>query len=82
MKTTDILRDIMKRKEVKPSELAYMLGIKNNTLSERMTQKNMSILKLGEMLRAMGYKITIVPRNTRIPEDGYEVEFGDEEPKA
>ena len=78
MKATDIIRDIMKKKEVKPSMLADRLKIKNNTLSERMTQKNLSVLKLSEMLRVMDYKILIVPRNSRLPEDGYELTVDDE----
>lgn len=73
MKATDIIRDIMEKKEVKPSMLADRLKIKNNTLSERMTQKNLSVLKLSEMLRAMDYKIIVVPRNARVPEEGYEL---------
>ena len=78
MKATDIIRDIMEKKEVKPSMLADRLKIKNNTLSERMTQKNISVLKLGEMLRAMDYKLIVIPRNARIPEEGYELSFDDE----
>lgn len=78
MKATDIIRDVMKKKEVKPSMLADRLKIKNNTLSERMTQKNISVLKLGEMLRAMNYKLLVAPRNARIPEEGYELSFDDE----
>ena len=77
MKATDIIRDIMEKKEVKPSVLADRLKIKNSTLSERMTQKNLSVLKLSEMLRVMDYKILIVPRNSRLPEDGYELTVGD-----
>lgn len=77
MKATDIIRDIMEKKEVKPSMLADRLKIKNNTLSERMTQKNLSVLKLSEMLRAMDYKILIVSRNSRLPEDGYELTVED-----
>lgn len=77
MKATDIIRDIMEKKEVKPSVLADRLKIKNSTLSERMTQKNLSVLKLSEMLRVMDYKILIVPRNSRLPEDGYELTVED-----
>jgi hypothetical protein len=43
-------------------------------MSMRMTQDNMSIGKANEMLRAMDYKVVILPREARIPEGGYEVE--------
>ena len=75
MKAAEILKDVMVKKEVRPSVLADRLQIKNSTLSERMTQKNISILKLGEMLRVMDYKIQVVPRNTRTPENGYDLDF-------
>lgn len=73
MKATDIIRDIMKKKDVKPSILADRLKIKSNTLSERMTQKNISILKLNEMLEVMGYKILIVPKDNQAKDDCYEL---------
>lgn len=78
MKATDIIRDIMDKENIKPSELAYRLKIKNNTLSERMTQKNISVLKLSEMLRVMNYKIMIVPRNTQVREGYYELTIEEE----
>lgn len=81
MKATDIIRNIMEKKEVKPSMLADRLKIKNNTLSERMTQKNISVLKLSEMLRVMDYKIVIVPRNVQAKEGWYELTIDDEPPK-
>lgn len=74
MKVTDIIRELMQVRDVKPSVLAARLGIKNNVLSERLTQKNMSINKLNEMLRVLDYKVVILPRDKRVPEDGYEVE--------
>lgn len=77
MKATDIVRDIMEKKEVKPSMLADRLEIKNNTLSERLTQTNISVLKLNEMLRVMDYKIMIVPRQTQIKENCYELTVED-----
>lgn len=73
MEATDIVRDIMKKKEVRPSILAERLKIKNNTLSERMTQKNISVLKLNEMLDVMDYKILVVPKNNRVKDDCYEL---------
>jgi len=61
-------------KEVKPSTLASRLNIKNNVLSERLGQKNISIDKLNEMLRVLDYKIVIVPREARVQDGSFEVE--------
>ena len=46
MKANEIIREVMMLKEVKPSTLASRLNIKNNVLSERLGQKNISIDKL------------------------------------
>lgn len=70
----EAVKEIMKLKDVRPSVLSDRLGIKSNVLSERFTQKNVSLSKLNEMLRLMDYKVVAVPRETRIPEGGFEVE--------
>lgn len=74
MKATEVIREIMTIRDVKPSMLASMLNIKNNVLSERFGQKNISISKLNEMLDVLDYKIMVVPKDCAIPENGFEVE--------
>jgi hypothetical protein len=59
---------------VRPAVLCDRLNIKSNVLSERFKQKNVSISKLNEMLRMMDYKIVLVPRDSKVPENGFEVE--------
>ena len=68
------LREVMKIKEVRPSVLADRLGVKSNVLSERFKLKNVSMSKLNEMARLLDYKVVLVPRETRLPEGGFEVE--------
>ncbi|MBQ4121515.1 MAG: hypothetical protein IJD35_05830 [Clostridia bacterium] len=70
----EAVKEVMKLKEVRPAMLCDRLGIKSNVLSERFKQKNVSVSKLNEMLRLMDYKVVVVPRETRVPEGGFEVE--------
>ena len=70
----DAVKEIMKVKDVRPAVLCDRLKIKSNVLSERFKQKNVSVEKLNDMLRAMDYKLVVVPRDTRLPEGGYEIE--------
>ena len=70
----EAVKEIMKLKDIRPAVLCDRLRIKSNVLSERFKQKNVSVEKLNEMLRAMDYKVVIVPRESRIPEGGYEIE--------
>ena len=51
----------MRKEGVKQTELCSRLKIKQPTLSERLSQNNLSVNKLNEMLNMMGYKIVIVP---------------------
>lgn len=74
MRAMEAVRAIMEAKGLRPAVLCDRLNIKSNVLSERFKQKNVSVEKLNEMLRAMDYKVVIVPRETRIPEGGYEIE--------
>lgn len=74
MVAMEAIKAIMKAKDIKPAVLCGRLSIKSNVLSERFKQKNVSVEKLNEMLRAMDYKVMVVPRDTRLPEGGYEIE--------
>ena len=74
MKATEIVRLVMKSKDVKVAALADKLKIKSNVLSERLSQNNISIAKLDDMLRLMDYKIMIVPRDTNEKDGWYRAE--------
>lgn len=74
MKSMDAFKEIMKIKDLRPTDVCDRLGIKSNVLSERFKQKNVSITKLNEMLSVADYKIVLVPKDSPVPEDGYEVE--------
>lgn len=74
MKTTDALRQIMKEQNVGVAKMAGRLNIRQNTMSERLTQQNLSVAKLNEMLRVLDYKVVILPRETTIPKGGIEID--------
>lgn len=74
MVTMEAVKEIMRRKGIRPSDLYEGLGIKSNVLSERFKQKNVSVSKLNEMLRLMDYKIVLTPVDRELDEDSIEVE--------
>ena len=74
MLAMEAIKEIMKLKDIRPAVLCDRLKIKSNVLSERFKQKNVSVEKLNDMLRAMDYKVVVVPREARVPEGGYEIE--------
>ena len=74
MKATTAVREVMTIRNEKVASLADKLKVKSNVLSERLSQDNISIVKLDEMLRLIDYKIVIVPRETREQEGWYRVE--------
>lgn len=74
MKTGEAVREVMKEKEIGVNQLAARLEKTPRLISERLGQENISISKLRELLRVLDYKVVIVPRDSRVPEGGFEVE--------
>lgn len=74
MKATDAVKEIMNAKGIRKVDLRRRLGLESNTMTNRLDQGNISIVKLNEMLRVMDYKIVIMPSDARIGQDAYEVE--------
>lgn len=76
MRGRDIMKAIMKQEEIENAELAKKLEVSNATIWERLNNKNVKdipVSLMNEMVRAMGYKVIVVPLDCRIPEKGYEV---------
>lgn len=71
MKPSEIIRNIMNEKNCKPIDLAKRLEISKQTLNGRLTQDNISIDKLNQILKQLDYKIVIVPNASK--SKGYEV---------
>ena len=74
MKANEVVRDIMKQQELGTSALAARIGKTPRLVSDRLAMENISIEKLNELLRALDYKIAIVPRSRVTKKDEYEVE--------
>jgi signal recognition particle subunit SEC65 len=74
MKTSEAVREVMKDKGIGVNQMADRLDKSPRLVSERLSQENISISKLREMLRVLDYKIVIVPRDCKVPDDGYEIE--------
>lgn len=74
MKTSEAVREVMKDKGIGVNQMADRLDKSPRLVSERLSQENISITKLREMLRVLDYKIAILPRDTKLPEDAFEIE--------
>ena len=74
MKTNEVIREVMNRKDIGPTELANRMGKPARLISDRLRIENLSMEKLNETLRLMGYKIIAVPIETAVPEDGIVVD--------
>ena len=74
MKSNKAVRQIMKDRGVGTNTLADRLGKPARLVSDRLSQENISIEKLDEMLRLLDYKIVVLPRDARLPEGGIEIE--------
>lgn len=77
MKGREIIKAVMEKQGESNADLASKLKITPAALWDRLNSKKVKdipVSLLQEMLRAMNYKVIVVPRSTRLPVDGYEVE--------
>lgn len=74
MKAIEALRAIMEKNGIKFSILMDRLGLKSSALANRLSRENITIGRLVETVRALDYKIVMVPRDTRIGSDWYEID--------
>jgi DNA-binding Lrp family transcriptional regulator len=77
MKGREIIKAVMEKNGESNADLASKLNISPAALWDRLNSKKVKdipVSLLQEMLRVMNYKVIIVPRSTRLPSDGYEVE--------
>ena len=77
MKGREIIKSIMEKQGESNADLAAKLSITPAALWDRLNSKKVKdipVSLLQDMLRAMNYKVIVVPRSTRLPVDGYEVE--------
>lgn len=81
MRGREILKVIMKATGISNAVLAKRLNVSNATIWERLNNKNVKdipVSLLSEMVRAMDYKVVVVPAASRLPEGGFEVTTNDE----
>lgn len=70
---TEIVKDIMASKHITMNDMAEAFGMTQNAMRNRLRLNNISIDKLEEMLTGLGYKILIVPSETKLRNREYEV---------
>lgn len=77
MTSKEIVNNLMQVQGVSNAEMAAKLNLTQAALWDRLNPKktnNMTVKKFNEMLKMLDYKIVAVPRKTRLPEGGFEVE--------
>lgn len=77
MTTQEIIKELMVKENKTNARFASDLEISQAALWDRLNnskRKDLSISVLSKMLRLLGYKIQIVPRNKKLPDDSYEIE--------
>lgn len=74
MLANKIIKMLLVQTNTKQTEMSEKLGIERITFTKRMTQKNMSVLILNEMLDILGYKLVAVPKDKQLLDQEYLVE--------
>lgn len=81
----EIIKAIMEKVNVSNATLAHRLKIKPTAMWDRLNSnkiKDIPLATLDEMVRALDYKVLIVPSTTKCPKDGFEVESPRTEPRT
>ena len=80
IKATEAVREIMKNQGKTMSGLAQAMPADSDgkevpvrRISERLSQENISVKVLDEMLRVLGYKIVLMPTDESVPTNSYTV---------
>ena len=77
MTTQEIIKELMVKENKTNARFASDLEITQAALWDRLNnskRKDLSISVLSKMLRLLGYKIQIVPRGKKLPDDSYEID--------
>lgn len=74
MKSQEIIRDMMQKNGLRGVDLAGKLDVSTTALANRLKRGVMGTNILGKMLDVFGYKVVLVPKDTEMKEDWYEVE--------
>lgn len=74
MNKEGIIRHILVDTRYTQSAVARMMGINRSTLAMRITSDNISLENFSEILKALDYKIVVMPASVKTPKGGYEVE--------
>lgn len=78
MNGREVVKAIMQERNMGNAELASKLRITPAALWDRLNNRrvktDLSATLLSDMLRLMDYKVVAVPRTSRVPAGGFEIE--------
>lgn len=76
MTGTDVIKEIMHSEDISQTQLAKLAGYKAQTNITGILNRGttLKVSSLDRMLRALGYKIQIVPINKETPKFSYEIQ--------
>lgn len=79
MKTNEIIREMMNKNGMRGIDLAERLGVGTTALANRLNRGVLSTPVLAKTMGIFGYKIVLVPNDTKLQDGWYEVEDSHED---
>lgn len=74
----EIIKAVMEKMNISNATLAHRLHIAPNVMWDRLNNKKVKDIPLttmNDMVRALDYKILVVPTSCKCPKDGFEVDL-------
>ena len=78
MRATEIIKVIMEENSITKTTLARRINVPFQTVYDRLTQKNISVYIILEMLSAMDYELIIRPAGTALRKGEHRVDNGEQ----
>lgn len=76
MKAVDIVKAVMKEKDMTNGKLGNAIERNGDVVNKRLKQSDLSAGVLAEMLNAMGYKVVVMAAGEKTPNGAYVVDAG------
>lgn len=74
MKINEVVKCIVKARQIKLSGVANSIGIQRQTVNYRLNHTdNMTVNSAVQLLEGCGYRLVAIPKENPMPRDAYEV---------
>ncbi len=69
----EAVKELMEVKEINRNQMSKKLEVSRAAITDKLSKDDIGVKKLNEMLKFLGYKMVLVPDDTVMKKDWYEI---------